>query len=602
MSKEEKFKTEYRKGFKVSEVMKRSWAADLEALAELRDLCDRYSLKMFACYGTLLGAIREHGFIPWDDDIDIGFVGDDYVRFLDLTSKELGEKFRILNPYTRDWYNMNFTHITNLNEPDFSREYLRNNSGCPFGKGPDVYPYYYIPRIREEEEFILYILNKIDTVIAMNRHSVSETNPDGSLKTGSRLNEAVALKLVELQHETGYEFTSDRPIENQLEILYDQVCRITEEADADYVCRYDEYTVNKSKRIPKGYFETIMDVPFEDSFMPVPIGYEEILKLRFGSGYIIPKQEASAHNYPYYRKQLEGRDYLDEQLLMKEAHESDFEKRSESDKKKILYHTDIVKMLINCDNAIEKIKEVLSEYSENGEYEFWWMPGVFPKTDDCAWDEVAPEMISEYEKLLREYRQAKGRICALSDDKDEIVDYFDEYLGDEGIWSEAFKKAQKITVKQNYRIKTEIDQPIKGRTGVIPQEWRDYLIKTDGKRKKPVLYSDSVGVLFKDGESAINKIKKTFEIFETYSDEIGVLWYIPEIPCDIQNAFDEDFLRQLEDIKGFYVSSGKAILINEEQLETAVSVAEALYGDSDYLMTLCKKHGIPTLIHNTDQM
>ena len=93
-------KQEIRNGFTVSEVMKRSWAAYLEILDDIRGICDKHSLKLFACYGTLLGAVREHGIIAWDDDVDVGLVGMDYVQFLDVLSREYGDRYSVLNPYT----------------------------------------------------------------------------------------------------------------------------------------------------------------------------------------------------------------------------------------------------------------------------------------------------------------------------------------------------------------------------------------------------------------------------------------------------------------------------------------------------------------------
>ena len=76
---QEFFLDEVRDGFFVPAMMKRAWAAELEILIEIDKICDRHHIRYFIDYGTLLGAMRHKGFIPWDDDIDISMKREDYV-------------------------------------------------------------------------------------------------------------------------------------------------------------------------------------------------------------------------------------------------------------------------------------------------------------------------------------------------------------------------------------------------------------------------------------------------------------------------------------------------------------------------------------------
>lgn len=68
-------------------------AVQLELMEELRRLCEKHSLKFFALYGTLLGAVRHRGFIPWDDDLDLGMVRTDYEKLLEVTRTELSDRY-----------------------------------------------------------------------------------------------------------------------------------------------------------------------------------------------------------------------------------------------------------------------------------------------------------------------------------------------------------------------------------------------------------------------------------------------------------------------------------------------------------------------------
>lgn len=66
--------------------------------AEIDAVCRKYDIKMFLVGGSLLGAIRHGGFIPWDDDVDFGMTREDYAKFISIFEQELGENYYLRCP------------------------------------------------------------------------------------------------------------------------------------------------------------------------------------------------------------------------------------------------------------------------------------------------------------------------------------------------------------------------------------------------------------------------------------------------------------------------------------------------------------------------
>ncbi len=86
-------------------------AVDMGILKEVIGLCDAHDLLYYALGGTMIGAIRHKGFIPWDDDIDIGMPRKDYEQFLRIAPKLLDNKFKLINYKTDPDYHYYITRI-----------------------------------------------------------------------------------------------------------------------------------------------------------------------------------------------------------------------------------------------------------------------------------------------------------------------------------------------------------------------------------------------------------------------------------------------------------------------------------------------------------
>lgn len=78
---------------------------------EIKRICDNNSIKFFLMGGSLLGAVRHEGIIPWDDDLDIGMLRDDYEAFIMACEQELRKDFILCNPYSEEGYGVPFTKI-----------------------------------------------------------------------------------------------------------------------------------------------------------------------------------------------------------------------------------------------------------------------------------------------------------------------------------------------------------------------------------------------------------------------------------------------------------------------------------------------------------
>lgn len=122
-----------------SAVLKKVQAFQCEILDVVVKICEKHNIEYFLIAGTLLGAVRHKGFIPWDDDIDIGMIRKDYDRFLEVVEKELPENMILDYFNTNKKYYLNFIKIRNKNTV-YEEKFAQNYDG-PNGIWIDIFPF-----------------------------------------------------------------------------------------------------------------------------------------------------------------------------------------------------------------------------------------------------------------------------------------------------------------------------------------------------------------------------------------------------------------------------------------------------------------------------
>lgn len=87
---------------------------ELDMVKEFLRICQKYKLKYFMAGGTFLGAVRHSGFIPWDDDVDIGMYRQDYDRFLEVAEQELSYPYKLQTYRNCKEHHYYFSHIVDM--------------------------------------------------------------------------------------------------------------------------------------------------------------------------------------------------------------------------------------------------------------------------------------------------------------------------------------------------------------------------------------------------------------------------------------------------------------------------------------------------------
>ena len=288
------FRDEEIDGFPVTEAMKRYWAASLHSLEIFDEVCTRHGLKWWADWGTLLGARRNAGFIPWDDDLDVSMLREDYDRFLEIAADELPNEYTVATFDSRTFKYGGFSVVLNHEGVSFDERVLDEYYQCPFQVGFDLYPYDYYPR--DEEARKNWRIDGIRYLIAMEHiRSKGANSPEAKKAIADIGGEALALAAKCDHYELLEEFGK----------RVERIAGRFKSEDADKLMTYSYFIRDNNQRyMDKEWVSQIVETDFMTGSIPVPKYADEILSVYYGKEFMVPKQVSGAHSYPLYSRDI----------------------------------------------------------------------------------------------------------------------------------------------------------------------------------------------------------------------------------------------------------------------------------------------------------
>ena len=277
-------KEETRRDYTISETMKKAWAVQMDLLQELMSVCSRHGLRVFADSGTLIGAVREKGFIPWDDDIDVAMMREDYDRLMALR-----DEFK--DPY----------YLQTIS----SHPYYINRYAQLHRKGTTAIRTDGKPQRHQQNIFIdIFVIDALpSSPRAFKRHYVRVRKASQKLKFVRKITQCLPKPLY-LWCREHTKILSEKHRFEQFEEVVRSVKMDDRTAYGAFLCQNMTLPI---KHLP-GYKETLM-LPFEHIMIPVPCGYDELLRLEYGD-YMKPVQAPTMHGTMLYDAEKPYEEYL----------------------------------------------------------------------------------------------------------------------------------------------------------------------------------------------------------------------------------------------------------------------------------------------------
>ena len=245
----------------------------LEMAKEIARICDLNNIQYFLIGGTLLGSVRHQGFIPWDDDLDIGMLRNDYEKFLRIAPKFINNQYKIVEWKTDNHYPNPMAKV--IKKGTVFKESKRLDLGEQ-GIWVDIFPY---DNIADSNtfKFKFFKLKYLRSIIRAKCHYQTWQTEKG-INWGKYLKN-LPVRFISV-------FLNREKIINR----YEQLSIENNDKQCAYV--FENGTEDYAKWcFPKSIFGSLAEGKFEDTFFYIPSDSDQYLQTAYGDYMRLPPVE-----------------------------------------------------------------------------------------------------------------------------------------------------------------------------------------------------------------------------------------------------------------------------------------------------------------------
>ena len=255
---------EIRCDYLISSKMKAIWKVELDILEEILRICKKFDLKVMMAGGTILGAIRHKGFIPWDDDIDVMMPRKDYDVFLEVAQAELPPFLFLRTGLSDRGFFSPIAKVVDSRTSALEDRYVDYGIVSHLGIFVDIFPIDELPRSQVELRIRHYLSVMLSSI---RRRTVVR-------KFGSRM-DCVKKCLAEI----AFYLIGNRRLFIWQETSFSRI----KKADEEWLCMAPGMWSSMDRwKLRRDWVESVIWVDFEYLRVPIPVGYEALLNHVYG--------------------------------------------------------------------------------------------------------------------------------------------------------------------------------------------------------------------------------------------------------------------------------------------------------------------------------